>query len=267
MTSIADIDDGKAASTQTKKNAPEREMPFLEHLEELRWRLIKALLGLVVAAAVCAVFVEFIVTEIVLRPALGIENPMQLINTIPYGQLVLYMEAILFSALILGMPWILYQLWKFIEPGLFLKERKYISGIVGFTSLCFFLGVGFAYFILLPFMLQFFVGFGSPDVQNLIAINEYVSFILTMILVSGLLFELPMVSYVLARFGILTPAFMRHYRRHAYVAILVLSALITPTTDIFTMSVFSFPIVLLYEVSIGITAIAKRKRDESFELS
>ncbi|MFQ5797468.1 MAG: twin-arginine translocase subunit TatC [Bacteroidota bacterium] len=262
---MADITEEKETSTKTKSAAAELEMPFLEHLEELRRRLIKALLGLVLAAVVCAFFADFIVTEIVLRPALGIDRPMELINIVPYGQLVFYMEAVLFSALILGMPWILYQLWKFVEPGLYSKERKYISGIVGFTSLCFFLGVSFAYFILLPFMLQFFAGFGSPDVENLIAINEYATFILTMILVSGLIFELPMVSYVLARFGILTPAFMRHYRRHAYVVILVLSALITPTTDIFTMSVFSFPIVLLYEASIGITAIAKRKRDESFE--
>ncbi len=265
MTFMADITEEKETSTKTKSVAAEQEMPFLEHLEELRRRLIKALLGLVLVAVVCAFFADFIVTEIVLRPALGIDRPMELINIVPYGQLVFYMEAVLFSALILGMPWILYQLWKFIEPGLYPKERKYISGIVGFTSLCFFLGVSFAYFILLPFMLQFFAGFGSRDVENLIAINEYATFILTMILVSGLIFELPMVSYVLARFGILTPAFMRHYRRHAYVVILVLSALITPTTDIFTMSVFSLPIVLLYEVSIGITAVAKRKRAESFE--
>ena len=265
MTFMADIAEEKETTTKTKGAAEEREMPFLEHLEEFRRRLIQALLGLVLAAVVCAFFVDFIVTKIVLWPARGIERPLDLINTVPYGQVVFYMESVLFSALILGMPWILYQLWKFIEPGLYPKERKYISGIVGLTSLCFFLGVAFAYFILLPFMLQFFAGFGSSDVKNLIAINEYATFILTMILVSGLIFELPMVSYVLARFGILTPAFMRHYRRHAYVAILVLSALITPTTDIFTMSVFSIPIVLLYEVSIVITAVAKRKREESIE--
>lgn len=268
MTYMAEIAEERDTSTNAKSEAAERDMPFLEHLEELRWRIIKALLGLVVATVVCAFFADFIVNEILLRPALrAIDRPLEFINPIPYGQLVFYMEAVLLSAVILGMPWILYQLWKFIEPGLYPKERRYVSGIVGFTSLCFFLGVAFAYWILLPFMLQFFSEFGSPHVRNLIAINEYATFILTMILVSGLIFELPMVSYVLARFGLLTPAFMRHYRRHAYVGILVLSALITPTTDIFTMSVFSMPIVLLYEVSIGITAVAKRKRDESLESS
>lgn len=264
MVSMTEVTEEKETASRVDADSSDREMPFLEHLEELRWRLIRAALGLVLLTVVCAFFAEFIVTDIALRPARAIERPLELINTVPYGQLVFYMQVVLVSALILAMPWVLYQLWKFIEPGLYPKERKYISGIVAFTSLCFFLGVAFAYFILLPFMLDFFAGFGSPAVKNLIAINEYVTFILTMILVSGLIFELPMVSYFLARFGILTPAFMRHYRRHAYVVILILAALVTPTTDIFTMSVFAFPIVILYEVSIVISAVAKRKREESF---
>jgi sec-independent protein translocase protein TatC len=173
------------------------------------------------------------------------------------------MMVVLVGGLILSTPWILYHLWKFVQPGLLPKERKYISGIVGFTSLCFLSGVAFAYFIMLPFMLQFFSTFGTSQIQNMIAVTDYISFVLTIILLSGLIFELPMVSYFLARFGILTPAFMRHYRRHAVVAILIIAAVVTPTTDPLTMSVFALPMMVLYEISILVAASAQRKREQA----
>jgi sec-independent protein translocase protein TatC len=143
------------------------------------------------------------------------------------------------------------------------KERKYISGIVTFTTLCFLAGVAFAYFIMLPYMLQFFATFGTTSIQNMISVSEYVGFVLQLILISGLIFELPMVSYFLARLGILTPKFMRHYRRHAIVVILIIAAIVTPTTDPFTMGVFSIPMLLLYEISIWIASVAKRRRTAS----
>lgn len=242
--------------------AEEKEMSFLDHLEELRWRLIKALGGLLVATLLCTLFANWIVNEILLSPLAKVNPPLKLINVVPYGQITFYMMVVLVSGLVVIMPWILYQLWKFVQPGLLPKERKYISGIVGFTSLCFLSGVAFAYFIMLPFMLQFFATFGSPHVQNLISLTEYMSFVIELVLLSGLIFELPMVSYFLTRFGILTPAFMRHYRRHAIVAILIIAAFVTPTTDPFTMSIFSIPMILLYEISIGVSKIAQKKRNE-----
>lgn len=239
----------------------QQEMTFLDHLEELRWRIVKAVIGLLVATAVCGIFSDWIVNEVILRPSQNTNPPLVLINTIPYGQITFYMVAILMSGLVMSSPWILYQAWKFIQPGLMPKERKYISGIVFFTSACFFAGVSFAYFIMLPYMLQFFTTFGTASIQNMISVSEYVSFVLQLILISGLIFELPMVSYFLSRLGILTPTFMRKYRRHAVVVILVTAAIVTPTTDPFTMGVFSLPMLLLYEISIWIAAIAKRKRD------
>ncbi len=236
-------------------------MTFLDHLEELRWRIIKSLLGLVVAVAVCGYFSDWIVNDVVLRPGRMTTPPINIINTVPYGQITFYMMVILVSGLILSSPWILYQLWKFVQPGLLPKERKYISHIVVYTTLCFLSGVAFSYFIMLPYMLQFFATFGSAGIQNMFSVGEYMSFVLQLVLLSGLIFELPMVSYVLARFGILTPAFMRHYRRHAIIAILIIAAVVTPTTDPFTMSVFSIPMVLLYEISIWVASAAKRKRD------
>jgi sec-independent protein translocase protein TatC len=113
---------------------------------------------------------------------------------------------------------------------------------------------------MLPYMLQFFTTFGSSSIVNMISVGEYMSFVIQLILLSGLIFELPMVSYFLARFGIMTPAFMRHYRRHSIVAILIIAAVVTPTTDPVTMLIFSIPMFLLYEISIWIAGVASRKR-------
>ncbi len=236
-------------------------MSFLDHLEELRWRIIWGLLGFLVALVVCGIYSDWLVNNVVLRPSLMTNPPLPIINTVPYGQITFYMMVVIVAALIASSPWIIYQLWKFVEPGLMPKERTYISSIVAYTTLCFLSGIAFAYFIILPYMLQFFVTFRSPGIQNLISIDEYMSFVLQLVLLSGLIFELPMVSYFLARFGILTPAFMRHYRRHAIVAILFIAAIVTPTTDPITMSVFSLPMLALYEISIWVASIAKRKRE------
>jgi sec-independent protein translocase protein TatC len=232
-----------------------KEMSFLDHLEELRWRLIKSLLGLLAGVILCGIFSDRLVNDVILRPSRTITPPLHLINTVPYGQITFYMMVVIVAGLILASPWILYQLWKFVEPGLLIKERKYISGIVLCTTLCFLAGVAFAYFIMLPYMLQFFTTFGTGDIQNMISISEYMSFVLQLILLSGLIFE--------ARFGIVTPAFMRHYRRHAIVIILIIAAVVTPTTDPVTMTVFALPMFLLFEISIWIAAIAQRKREEA----
>ena len=244
-------------------DSDEKEMSFLDHLEELRIRIIRAVLGLLVATIICGLFSDWIINEAILRPSRSTNPPLTLINTIPYGQITFYMVVIIVAGIILCSPWILYQLWKFIQPGLLMKEQKYIWWIVFFTTFCFLAGVAFAYFIMLPYMLQFFSTFGTAGITNMISITEYMSFVLQLILISGLIFELPMVSYFLARLGILTPRFMRRFRRHAVVVILILAAIVTPTTDPFTMGVFALPMLLLYELSIGIAAIAKRKREIS----
>ena len=241
----------------------ETEMSFLDHLEELRWRIVKAVLGLLAGIIVCGVFSDFIVNQVVIRPSQIITPPLKLINTIPYGQITFYMMVVIVGGLILSSPWIIFQLWRFVEPGLKPKERKYISSIVVYTTLCFLLGVAFAYFVMLPYMLGFFASFGTAGIVNMISIDEYMSFVLQLVLLSGLIFELPMVSYFLARFGIMTPAFMRHYRRHAIVVIMVIAAIVTPTTDPVTMTIFALPMLLLYEISIWIASVAKRKRDEA----
>lgn len=259
-------DAGKHAPVE-EFETDEREMTFLDHLEELRWRLVKSAIGVVVGIAICGFFSDWLINEAILRPSRLTSPPIVLINTIPYGQITFFMIVVLFAGLIVSSPWILYQIWKFIEPGLMPKERKYISGIVFFTTLCFLTGIAFAYFVMLPYMLQFFASFGTPGIENMIAINEYMSFVLQLILLSGLIFELPMVSYFLARLGILTPAFMRKFRRHAIVVILVVAAFVTPTTDPFTMGVFAIPMLVLYELSILIAHFAVRRRAKAMNQS
>ena len=237
--------------------ADQTEMSFLDHLEELRWDVVKVLIGLVIATIICAVYTDFIVQEILLRPVRLTGMKVQVLT--PYGIVVLYMEAALICGLILSMPNTLYWLWKFVAPGLLPKERRYVRRIVFFTSFCFFAGVAFGYFVLLPSALTFFSTFGTKTIELNVAIDRYVSFVLALILGSGLVFELPMISYFLTKLGFLTPAFMRHYRRHAIIVILFIAAIVTPTPDPVTQLILALPMMVLYEVSIIVCKFAQRK--------
>lgn len=238
-----------------------KEMSFLDHLEELRWNIIKALAGLLIAVVLCAVYSDYIVQNILMRPLHTAGLKAQVLA--PYGIVLLYMQTILICGLILSMPNTLLWLWKFVSPGLLKKERRYVSKIVFFTSLCFFAGVAFSYFILLPISLKFFAGFGTQTIDLNIAIDQYISFVLTLLLGAGLVFELPMISYFLTRLGFLTPAFMRHYRRHSIVVILIIAAVVTPTPDPMTQLMLALPMMALFEISILVSKIAMRKREES----
>jgi sec-independent protein translocase protein TatC len=235
----------------------EKEMTFWEHLEELRSRIIKSLIGILVGIIICAFFSDTIINKILLVPAKKAGFTLQ--NLKPYGQFILYMQVVIISGFVLSLPFTLYQFWRFVEPGLLPRERKYVLWIVAFSTLCFFAGIVFAYFVLLPISLKFFAGFGSREIQNIIAINEYMKFIIGLILASGIVFELPMLSFFLGRIGILTPAFMRHYRKHAIVVILIISAILTPTPDVATQLALAIPLVLLYEFSIFVVQLTGKK--------
>jgi sec-independent protein translocase protein TatC len=233
------------------------EMGFLDHLEELRWRIIRALIGIVIGAILCWIFIDFIINEIMVRPA--VNNQLRLQNIRPFGQVFLYMQVALIGGIIISLPNILYQFWKFIAPGLYAKERKYIFWIVFFTSFCFLFGVAFAYFVMMPMALKFFAGFGTQSIENIIAINEYISFLVSVILGAGVVFELPMASWFLSKLGILSPEFMRKYRRHAIVVIFILAAILTPGTDPVSQILLAIPLLFLYEISIWICKVAQRK--------
>jgi sec-independent protein translocase protein TatC len=241
----------------TSGSAGQQEMTFLEHLEELRWQIIKAVAGILVATLLCVFFVDYIVQDLLLNPLRAVGLNAQVLS--PYGIVMLYMEAVLICGIILSMPYTLYCLWKFVAPGLLPKERHYISRLVFFTSFFFFAGVAFGYFVLLPAALTFFSTFGTQHIVLNVALDQYVSFMLALLLGSGLVFELPMISYFLTKMGILTPQFMRKYRRHAIVVILIIAAVVTPTPDMVTQTLLALPMIVLYEVSILVSKFSQKK--------
>jgi sec-independent protein translocase protein TatC len=233
------------------------EMSFLEHLEELRWRIIYSLLGIVIGAIVCWIFIDFLVDVILLKPAKDSGASLQ--NLRPFGQLFMYMQIAIIGGIIASIPNIFYQLWRFIAPALKKQERKYILAIVIYSSLCFLIGIAFAYFVMLPLTMKFAAQFGSKDIVNQFAIDEYMSIIISVMLAAGLIFELPMVSFFLTKLGILTPQFMRKYRKHSIVIILVMAAILTPGTDPVSQIILAVPLVLLYEISIFISKLSLKK--------
>ncbi len=240
------------------------EMGFLDHLEEFRWRIIKSLAAVVVGAIISFVFIDKIM-EILVAPTLkiGAQFTLQVLKV--QGMFMVKWGLAFVGGFILGLPIITYQLWKFIAPGLYGTEVKYILPIIIFTYVAFLCGILFAYFILIPFSLKFFTSMGYGDVQNNISINYYFSFITWLMMGAGIIFEMPIVSFILSLVGILTPKFLRTYRRHAIVTIMILSAFITPPDPV-SMIIMTFPLIILYEISIlvsaGVNRAKQKKEDE-----
>ena len=239
----------------------EEEMGFWDHLEELRKRLFWGVIGLVIACTITGIFHEFLIEQVLIRPSAEVGLNLQ--NLRVFGQPFFYFKIILVSGLILAFPFLLYQIWLFIEPGLYKTEKNWASKITIFTSLCFLTGVAFAYFVMIPSMLKFAASFGSEQIANNIDINEYLSFITMILLAAGLLFEMPMISYILSKVGLLTPKILRKYWRHSIIAILILAAILTPTPDPVSQLIFAAPLFILYEISIWISAIAVKKNKEN----
>lgn len=241
---------------------------FWEHLDELRSVIIRSLL-VVVVAAVAAFFLKDWLFSIVLAPRssdfisyrlLGIDEGFQisLMNTGLTEQFMTHMRVAIYAGLLLASPYVLYQLFGFIAPGLYQNERKAATwiGISAYTM--FIVGTVVDYLIIFPLTLRFLGTYQvSPDVANMLTLQSYVDTLIGMSFVMGVVFELPVVCAILGRMGLISGKLMAQYRRHAIVAILVVSAIITPTTDAFTLLVVALPIWLLYEVSIWIVKLNK----------
>jgi sec-independent protein translocase protein TatC len=237
------------------------EMGFFDHLEELRWRIVKSLIAVAVTSGICGYFYNDLIEKVLFRPAH--QAHLKIINTEMAGQFTLAIQVVLVSGLILAIPIVIWQVWGFIKPGLYPNERKYVSAIAAATIFCFLLGVVFAYFVMIPNSIGFLAGFKFEGVENTITIANFFSFVLGFILAAGAVFEMPMLSYALSRFGIVTPAFMRHYRRHAVVVIVIIAAIVTPTPDPFNCLMLALPLYALYEISIFVSGMAKRQRSEA----
>ena len=233
-------------------------MPFLDHLEELRWRLVKSLGSILLGAAITFFFIDSLI-ELLIRPTKNLSTPMDLQVLKVQGMFMIKWGIALIGGLVLAIPVLTFQLWKFIAPGLYLNEKKYVAPLIIFTYLSFLIGLIFAYTVMIPFSLEFFTSVGMTGIDNNFSINYYFNFITWLMIGSGFIFELPVLVFILSVIGLSTPAFMSHYRRHSAVVILVLSAFITPPDPV-SLVLMSIPLLGLYELSIGVSWLVNRKK-------
>ena len=251
---------------------PNAEMSFLDHLEELRMRILKGAIGVVVGIVIAFTFSDFFINEVLLGPVskdfvvykwLGIDavNITLQSRRLP-GQFFTFWGTLFMVGLIIGAPLFFHQIWKFVTPALESTEKIKTRFVVFFISFLFFVGVAFGYLILTPFALQFFTQFQISElVRNDFDINEYFSSLTTWVLSTGIIFQLPMVSYFLSRIGLLTPDFLRKYRKHFIVVFFILGALLTPPDPI-SQILIAIPLIGLYEISIAISGYANKKRNK-----
>ncbi len=246
-----------------KKNIQELEMPFLDHLEELRWRIIKSIIAIVVFTIIAFFFSDQILNFLLISTK-HLKHQLQLQVLKVQTVFVIKLELALITGVIFSLPVMFYQTWAFISPGLLENERKFAIPVIVFATLSFIVGAAFAFFIIIPIALDFFLGLVPETVKNNIALDFYFGFVARLVLVFGIVFELPVVSLLLTKLGIITPKILRKYRRYAIVIIFILAAILTPP-DPTTQLLLAIPLVLLYEATIWISYIfyKKKKKQEN----
>jgi sec-independent protein translocase protein TatC len=265
----------------------ENEMSFLEHLEVLRWHLIRALLAILIVAIVAFVFKDIVFNQIILAPKLPefITNrllcdfgrsiniltlcinsrPFEVISIKMAGQFSMHIMVSLIAGFVVSFPYVFFEFWRFIVPALYTKERKHARGAVFYSSLLFLLGVTFGYFVIVPLSVHFLGSYSvSEQVTNQINLISYVSTVASVVMAAGIIFELPILVYFLSKAGLVTPKFLKRYRKHSLVLILALSAIITPP-DIFSQILVAFPLIFLYEIGIGISKRIMAKQEEELK--
>jgi len=240
-------------------------MPFLDHLEEFRNRLIKSIIAVAVGMILCLFFSKQLLT-VLLWPTTRVNVPLEIQVLKVQGMFMVTLEIAFFGGIILGLPFIIFQLWMFVAPGLYAHEKKYVPRIIISATTLFLLGIIFAYFIIIPFALEFFIGLAPENVKANIAIDFYVGFVVRILAVFGLIFQLPILSFFLSKLGILKAQLMRKYRRHAIVAIFIVAAILTPP-DPFTQILLAIPLIFLYEISIFIAQWTEKSRQKKAGLS
>lgn len=283
--------EGNTKEEQTTKKKGGRpihsEMSFLEHLEELRWHIVRSAAAIFLFAIVAFIMKNFIFDTIILHPRLpdfwtnrmlaklgdlvGTESLK--INQIPLkmqsiriaGQFTMHIWTSIIAGFIIASPVVFYEFWRFVKPALYDKERKHAGGAVFYTSVLFLIGILFGYFLIVPLSIHFLGTYVvSSEVENMINLKSYVGSVTSISLASGVVFLLPIFSYFLSKVGILTPEFMKTYRKHSYVVMLLLSAVITPP-DIFSQIMVCFPLIFLYEIGIMISRRVVKKREKEME--
>ncbi len=267
----------------------EDEMGFFDHIEILRWHIIRSLIAIIVVTVFALIYSNWVFDSVIFGPVHGnfptyralcwlteTVRPLlcqyssllcpekglcidgidiKFMNTELFGQFITQIQMSITFGFIVAFPYILWELWSFVKPALSESEAKKSSAIILASSLFFFVGVLFAYFLIIPFSLNFAAHYMvSGVINNMFTLDNYIGFITMMMLGCGIVFELPMIIYFLAKINIITATFMRDYRRHAIIVIMVLAAVITPSPDMFTMMIVAVPIYILYELSILVAA-------------
>jgi len=240
-----------------RKKIEEVEMPFLDHLEELRWRIIKSLIAVVIFTIISFAFSDQIL-DFLLLTTKNLKHQLQLQVLKVQTVFIIKLELALIAGIMLSLPVIFYQIWAFVAPGLLENERKYVVPVITFATISFIVGAAFAFFVIIPFALDFFLSLVPENVKNNIALDFYFGFVARIVLVFGIVFELPVVSLLLTKLGLLTPQFLRKYRRYAIVVIFVLAAILTPP-DPTTQIMLAVPLLLLFEVTIWISYFFAKK--------
>jgi sec-independent protein translocase protein TatC len=231
----------------------EKEMSFLDHLEEFRSRLIKCLVA-VLMFSIAAFFFSDKLIDFIAKPLPGVYFMG------PAEAVYVRMKIAMILGAIVSSPVILYQLWQFVVPGLLEKEVKFVAPVVILSTLSFLIGSSFAFFVVLPYMIKFLLSFGTDKLHPWIKIDDYLSFIGYTTLIFGAVFELPIVSYFLGKIGIISSKTLRKGRRYAIVAILIVAAFVTPTPDVFNMMLLAVPLYVLFEVSILVLILLERSK-------
>lgn len=254
----------------------EKKMSFMDHLEELRWRLVKSAIAILIFATVIWVFQEWVMDNLFLSMSKSdfftFQKLCQIFNvctedihlkmqsTALSGQFSYALMMSILGGVVLAFPFVFYQLWAFVKPGLKDVEKSLANGIVLYVSLLFFVGICFGYFIVAPLCVQFFSLFTmSKQIENIPTVSSYMSMVLSTIFYTGLLFLLPVISYLLTKIGIITPGFLKKYRKHAIIGVLILSAAITPP-DLVSQVIVAIPIVFLYEIGIIVSKRAYKNQ-------
>jgi sec-independent protein translocase protein TatC len=264
---------------------PQSEMSFLDHLEALRWHVVRSAVVIVCVAIAAFLNKDLIFDGIILAPKntdfltyrvlcdlsqrYGLDMCMDkvdfnVVNLSISGQFTTHMWIALMTGFVVGFPYLVWEIWRFVRPALSEREIRYSRGIVFFTSLLFLSGVAFGYFIITPLSINFLGNYKvSEEIANSISMDSYINTVTVLSMSTGLVFELPMVVYFLSKLGLITPAFMRTYRRHAMVVNLIIAALITPSPDVTSQLLVAVPLFMLYELSIYVSAAVLRNRERS----
>lgn len=236
------------------------EMTFWDHLEDLRKSIFRMASSLVGVTVILFFFKDFLFDDVILAPTdknfylyrmLGLDFSLSLVNIEVSAQFMIHMKVTFICAVILTFPYLVYELWRFVAPALYEREKRAVRGAFTFAGVLFYTGLAVGYLVILPLMINFFAGYQvSPDVPNTFSLSSYISLFMSTVMTFGIVFEFPTVIAILSALGIVTKEGLRTYRRHAVCAVVILAALITPSGDPFSLLICTVPLYLLYEFSV-----------------